>query len=39
LELDPAERRLAQRRLRFVNLVGWFSGAMCGLALTIGLLS
>jgi hypothetical protein len=39
LEIDPAQQRLAQRRLRIVNLLGWFAAGMFGLALTISLLS
>jgi hypothetical protein len=38
LQLDPAEQRLIERRLRKVNLVGAFSGAMFGLSLILAIL-
>jgi hypothetical protein len=38
LELDPAEQRLVERRLRKVNLVGAFAGAMLFLSLVLAIL-
>jgi hypothetical protein len=35
---SPAELRLAQRRLRAVDLLGWFAGGTIALALVLALL-
>ena len=36
---SPQELRLAQRRLRAVDLLGWFAGGTIALALVLALLS